>query len=132
MAYTNNYAGYYLGQPIGAPAAQSYSVNGYQPVQQPQNNSGNIMTVFVNTEDEVQNYPVAAGTTVQLICFAANKFWFKSTSTNGVPEALREFEFKETTKVQPQNPASVTRAEFDDLSKKIDKLINDLGGTQNG
>ena len=130
MAYTNNYAGYYLGQPIGtAPAAQSYSVNGYQPVQQPQNNSGNIMTIFVNSDEEANSYPVAAGTTVLLLCFNLNKFWLKSTSTSGVPEQLREFSFDEKTAIV-SNPTGVTRDEFNALSEKIDKLINDLGGTK--
>ena len=94
--------------------------------------TGNILTVFIDKEDEVSSYPVAAGTTVQLICFPANKFWLKSTSTNGVPNAVREFEFKETTKVNQIQGTAVTREEFDKLSAKIDKLINDLGGASNG
>ena len=99
--------------------------------QQPQQ-SGSLMTVFVSSEDEVNTYPVQAGTTVLLLCFPAKKFWLKSTSTNGVPEALREFPFEEKMPVQPQTQNTVTREEFDSLSKKIDKLIQELGGTQNG
>lgn len=110
----------------------TYTYNNTPMSQQLQSNSGNIMTVFITKEEEVDSYPVAAGTTVQLICFPANKFWLKSTSTNGVPEALREFEFKEISKPNIVQGTGVTREEFDSLSKKIDKLINDLGGASNG
>lgn len=99
---------------------------------QPQNNSGNIMTIFVNSDEDANNYPVAAGTTVLLLCFNLKKFWLKSTSTSGVPEQLREFSFEETTVTPAQNQSGVTREEFDSLSKKIDKLISDLGGAANG
>lgn len=102
------------------------------PMQQPQQQqSGNIMTIFVGSDEEANSYPVAAGTTVLLLCFPHKKFWLKSTSTSGVPEQLREFTFDEKTPV-PVVQGGVTREEFDSLSKKIDKLINDLGGSANG
>lgn len=103
------------------------------PMAQPQaqNNSGNIMTIFIGSEEEANSYPVAAGTTVLLLCFQQKKFWLKSTSTSGVPEQLREFSFDEKTPA-PVAQGGVTREEFDSLSKKIDKLINDLGGASNG
>lgn len=102
------------------------------PMPQPQQTPGSIMTIFVNSEDEVKNYPVAAGVTVLLLSFNLKKFWLKSTSTNGVPETLREFPFEETTSNVPMQNSGVTREEFDSLSKKIDKLISDLGGNANG
>lgn len=135
MTYNNNFGANYT------PYQTAYNYTGlnYQtqmPMQQNQPQpqpSGSIMTVFVNTEDEVPGYPVAAGTTVLLLCFPAEKFWLKSTSTNGVPEALREFPFKEKTIAPAQtNMNAVTRDEFNELSSKIDKLIQDLGGAQNG
>lgn len=100
--------------------------------QPPQQTPGSIMTIFVNSEDEVRNYPVAAGVTVLLLSFNLKKFWLKSTSTNGVPESLREFPFEETTPQAAQQSTGVSREEFDSLSKKIDKLIADLGGASNG
>lgn len=99
---------------------------------QPQQTPGSIMTIFVKSEDEVTNYPVAAGVTVILLSFNLKKFWLKSTSTNGVPEGLRVFPFEEATPAQTPQPGGVSREEFDSLSKKIDKLINDLGGGSNG
>lgn len=97
----------------------------YTPSQQ--QNSGSILTIQVTSEDEVNNYPVAAGTTVLLLSFNLKKFWLKSTSTNGVPQPLRVFPFDEVTQTPAPN-GGVTRDEFDALSKKIDKLISDLGG----
>lgn len=98
-------------------------------VQQP---STNLMTIFVNSEEEVANYQVAAGLTVMLLSFNLKKFWLKSTNTNGVPQPIRVFPF--TEEVQPTNiPTnnqndSVTRDEFRALNEKLEKLINDLGG----
>ena len=134
MAYNNYLGGYYPGQPISTtPGVQTYANNGYQTALPQPQQSGSIMTVFINSEDEVPGYPVAAGTTVLLLCFPVEKFWLKSTSTNGVPEALREFPFKEKTIAPVQtNTNAVTRDEFNELSSKIDKLIQELGGTQNG
>lgn len=98
---------------------------------QPQN-SGSIMMIQIQSDDEVNTYPVAAGTTVMLINFSTNKFWLKSTSTSGVPEPLRRFNFNEEI-TQPQTSANaVSREEFESLSQKIDKLIADLGGNNNG
>ena len=107
----------------------SYQAN-YQtavPLQQPQQNQSGLMTIMVSSEDEMLNYPVAAGVTVLLISFNLGKFWLKSTSTNGVPQQPRIFDFTEKTTIQPTTNG-VTREEFDSLNQKIDKLIAELGG----
>ena len=127
MAITNPYYPTSTGSITFSP----YNYQTPLPVQQPQTNSGNIMTIFIGSEEEANSYPVAAGTTVLLLCFQQKKFWLKSTSTSGVPEQLREFSFDEKTPA-PVAQGGVTREEFDSLSKKIDKLINDLGGASNG
>lgn len=98
---------------------------------QQQSNNGSLMTIFVQNEDEVNNYPVAAGLTVLLISFSAKKFWLKSTDTSGVPQQPRSFSFNEETPLQNQNGSFVSRAEFSELSAKLDKLISELGGTKN-
>ena len=118
---------------IGGANFSPYSYQTAVPMAQPQtqNNSGNIMTIFIGSEEEANSYPVAAGTTVLLLCFQQKKFWLKSTSTSGVPEQLREFTFDEKTPTLTAR-GSVSREEFESLSKKIDKLINDLGGASNG
>lgn len=97
-----------------------------------QNNSNSLMTVLVSSEDEVNNYPVAAGFTVMLVDFSHNKFWLKSTAMNGVPQPPRVFTISEISQqpAQIQNGSNVTREEFDALNSKLTKLIASLGGTE--
>lgn len=91
-----------------------------------------IPTVLVSSFDEVLNYPVGAGNTVFFVDFKANKFWMKSTLKNGVPSPLRTFNFDE--EMQQQQPSNqndgvyVTKEDFDDLSKRLNSLIERLGG----
>lgn len=87
-----------------------------------------LMTVFIEREEDVNDYPVAAGTTVQLISFKLGKFWLKSTATNGVPQPLRTFSFTEQTPPTKIQNDGVSRAEFDALNNKLDKLLKELGG----
>ena len=130
MAY--NTSPYYPTQTGGINFAPSnFQTAVPMPQPQPQQTPGSIMTIFVSSEDEVKNYPVAAGVTVLLLSFNLKKFWLKSTSTNGVPESLREFPFEETTPKAPSN-TGVSREEFESLSKKLDKLLSELGGESNG
>ena len=107
-----------------------YSQSAYNASQS--NNTNSLMTVLVNSEEDVNNYPVAAGFTVMLVDFSHNKFWLKSTAMNGVPQVPRAFTITEITNQQPkiQNGSYVTREEFDELNAKIDKLITSLGGTE--
>lgn len=116
------------------PYAQYYPTNYQTPVQQQyqpqmqQTNNGSLMTVFIDREEDVNDYPVAAGTTVQLISFKLGKFWLKSTATNGVPQPLRTFSFTEQTPPTKIQNDGVSRAEFDALNNKLDKLLKELGG----
>lgn len=101
--------------------------------QVPQQNNNSVMVVFVEGEAGARSYPVAAGNTVMLMDFNSNKFWLKATDTNGMPQQLRTFEFKEqVTPQQNQNGTQqiVTREEFNSLSEKLDKLISELGGSK--
>lgn len=95
-----------------------------------QSNQTSLMTIMVSSEEEVINYPVAAGVTVLLISFNLCKFWLKSTSTNGVPQQIRSFEFTEKTQMA-QAQVGVSREEFASLSEQVKKLIQELGGTSN-
>lgn len=113
--------------------ANNYYGNTQTPVQAPsqQNNTGSFMAVFVNGENEVNNYPVAPGLTVMLIDFNLKKFWLKSTGMNGVPQPLRTFPFEEETAAQANpSPEAVSREEFNALNSKLDKLISELGGAK--
>ena len=123
-AYTYNQNGYNTYNP----PYMNYA-HGTQSSVIPQNqNQGTLLTVFVDSEQEVNDYPVAAGTTVQLISFKMGKFYLKSTGTNGVPQPIRSFTFVEDEiKTNNQND-SVSRDEFNALNDKLDKLIAELGG----
>ena len=125
---TNPYSGSYTYNPD--PYGYSRTAMPGQPAQQ--NNSNSLMTVLVNSEDEVNNYPVAAGFTVMLVDFSHNKFWLKSTAMNGVPQPPRVFTISEISQqpTQIQNGSNVTREEFDALNSKLTKLIASLGGTE--
>lgn len=118
--------------PTFTPTSTYQPLQQFQPQQQSQQPSSNLMTIFVNSEEEVLNYPVAAGLTVLLLSFNLQKFWLKSTNTNGVPQPLRVFPFTEEIQQSAQITNNqndlVTRDEFKALNEKLEKLINDLGG----
>lgn len=113
-------------QPGMASQSQPDLLNYSAPKQN--NSNGGLMAVFVNSQEEVDNYPVAAGLTVMLISFPLQKYWLKSTSLNGIPEQLRTFEFTEVTPKPAPDPNVVSRDEFNSLNDKLDKLIKSLGG----
>lgn len=98
----------------------------------PQQNFGSFMTVLVQGEAGANAYPVASGNTVLLMDFDSNKFWLKS-NVNGIPQRLRAFSFIEEVQEQPkqqtQTIQSVSREEFDKLSASVNKLIAELGGS---
>lgn len=124
----NPYGGSYTYNPD--PYGYSRTAIPGQPAHQ--NNSNSLMTVLVSGEDEVNNYPVAAGFTVMLVDFSHNKFWLKSTAMNGVPQPPRVFTISEISQqpTQIQNGSVVTREEFDALNSKLSKLIANLGGAE--
>ena len=93
-------------------------------------NMGGLMTIFISSEDDVNSYPVAPGTSVMLISFEKQKFWIKSRGNDGVPQPLRVFPFKEEQPVANNQKGAVTREEFNSLCSKFDKLLEELGGTK--
>lgn len=123
---------YYAGTPYYSTPPLNGTGYGYSatPAQQQQVTSG-LMTIMISSEEEMKNYPVAAGTTVVLAAFNLGKLWLKSTDTNGVPQAPREFKLTETIQPVASNlQGSVTREEFASLTEKVNKLIDELGGTK--
>lgn len=121
---------YNYGQP------NMYAGGSYTPIQQPQvQQPSSLLTVFVDSEEEVNMYPVAAGVTVMLICFKLGKFYLKATGKNGVPEPLRVFSFTEeavSTQVptQNQNPIYASAEALENISNKLNDLIAKLGGDE--
>lgn len=140
-AYNNPYT-FYSGQP------NAYAGN-YQPYvfpypastvqNQPQvQQQSSLLTVFVDSEEEVNMYPVAAGVTVILICFKLRKFYLKTTGKNGVPEPLRVFSFTEEalsntatgTNQNSVNPIYASAEALENISNKLNDLIAKLGGDE--
>lgn len=96
------------------------------PQMQPQMVMQNcFMPIEVRDEQEAQTYPVAANTTVMLICYAANKFWIKSTNASGTVVSFRTFGFAEEKKEEPQY---ITRTDFEAFKKELLESIQ--GGKQ--
>ena len=131
MAYTNPYVPYVpsygtADQLTARPTYPNYN----QTIPLTSNTvSNNILTIFVDKESDVTDYPVAAGTSVMLISFNLGKFYLKSTANNGVPQPTRVFSFKEEV-VPNTATGSVTREEFNALNDKLSKLIEELGGAK--
>lgn len=106
--------------------------NNYSPVQAPTgpSNMGGLMTILVSSEDDVNVYPIAPGTSVMLVSFEKQKFWIKSRGNDGVPQPIRVFLFKEEQPVTNNQNGAVTRKEFEDLASKLNKLLDELGGAK--
>lgn len=129
MAY--NTSPYYPTTTGGINFAPSNYQTAIPLTQQPQTQqvTPGLMTIMISSEEEMRNYPVAAGTTVLLIAFNLEKLWLKTTDTGGVPQPVREFKITET--IRPNTATgSVTREEFTSLTEKVNKLIDELGGTK--
>ena len=94
---------------------------------QNQNTNPNIITVPITDPSQVNNYAVAAGNIVNLIDFNNKVFYLKSTDPNGIANPLRVFDFNERIQEQQIPQADyVTKKEFEDLSNKINKLLEEL------
>ncbi|WP_295158615.1 hypothetical protein [Selenomonas sp. AE3005] len=105
-------------------AMNMWGNNGYTGNQPQQPTPPNSMITFINDDSIAANYPVAPGTTVALI--NANdpndgKMFIKSTEPNGLPNPMRIFALQEITP-QKQNPDSVSRQEFDALTKQLQSM----------
>lgn len=130
MAYTNPYFPYTSGY-NQLTAYPTYNPSSQTAVPLTSNTvSNSILTIFIDKEEDVTDYPVAAGTSVMLISFKLGKFYLKSTANNGVPQPTRVFSFKEEAAPVNNPVGSVTREEFNALNDKLSKLIEELGGAK--
>jgi len=75
-----------------------------------------LMTIFVNSEDEVNNYPVAAGLTVLLISFNLKKFWLKATDTSGIQAIMDKLCQQEIDALKTQNANLQTQLNMQNLA----------------
>ena len=105
---------------------------GYGNNQQQQPSPPNSMITFINDDSMAANYPVAPGTTVDLINTNDpndDKMFNKSTEPNGLPNPMRIFALQEVTP-QKQSADSVSRQEFDALTKQLQNMQQLLVGLQ--
>ena len=109
----------------------NYFGNSYGQVPSPMNG---FYCVVVQSESEVQNYLVAANSTVLLISFNLKKFWLKGTDQNGIALPLREFEFGEKV-TQPKPPEQAQQnvsPEIEALKKEMEELRNMVSASLGG
>lgn len=90
------------------------------------------MIAFINDDALVANYPVNPGTTVALINandLNEGRMYIKSAEPNGLPRPMRVFKIQDITP-QAKSSDSVSRQEFENLSKQIMGLQQLLAGLQ--
>ena len=78
---------------------------------------------WVQGESAAKSWYVPAGQTALLMDSEDMKFYLKSADASGIPLPLRVFTYSEV-KEAPKGDSSnyVTRAEYDDLVKRIDEI----------
>lgn len=96
-----------------------YQTNMQVPNLQPQPQAQQVTDSWVMTEDEVKNFRVMPNCTVRLWHMNEPVFWVKQADAMGHP-TTRKFSYTEDTS---ENPVPVTRAEFEDLVAKVNKLV---------
>ena len=111
----NNFVGGFGNMPQQPQAMQTVMQNCYMPIE-------------VRDEAEARSYPVAANTTVMLMCRAEKKFWIKSTNASGTVVAFRPHRYEEEIQEQPQY---ITKADLDSKFDEFEKrLLETLGGNK--
>lgn len=99
-----------------------------QPVPQSQNlPQGQLLNnvVLVPDIDNTDWYPISPGGTVLFLNTAMTCFRLRSREQNGFPGQDRRWEMKEVAP-PPQTNGPVTRQEFNDLSSKMDQMMQIL------
>lgn len=89
---------------------------------------------WVQGEADAKSRPVAAGHSVILMDTEESVMYIKSVDPSGMPQPLRIFDYKEResqgkTADAVSKPADdhVTREEFNQLSEKVDRLLQGEG-----
>ena len=87
---------------------------------------------WVQGEAAAKAYPVAAGQSVLLMDSEDQIMYIKSTDTSGMPQPLRVFDYTERKAGGVAKVAAadeyVTKAEFDEYCKTINKTLHDIQG----
>lgn len=100
---------------------------GQMPMQQPQTQSqvSYMNVVLVPDIDNTDWYPINPGGKVMFLDTGMTCFKLQSRAQNGFPEPERRWKIEEITP-PPQQNGMVTRQEFNDLSSKMDQMMQIL------
>lgn len=90
------------------------------------------MIISVNGFEEAKAYPVMFNNSEILMDNNRDVFYLKSVDGMG-KYTIATYEFHKIENEKPLTSADfVTREQFDNLNSKLDKLLNELGGLNNG
>ena len=90
------------------------------------------MIISVNSFEEAKSYPVMYNSSELLMDNNRDVFYVKSVDGMG-KYVINTYRFEQIENEKPLTAENfVTREQFSDLSKKLDFLISELGGKQNG
>lgn len=90
------------------------------------------MIISVNSFEEAKAYPVLFNSSEILMDNTKDVFYVKSVNGMG-KYTISTFKFEKVENEQPLTSANfVTKEQFNDLSSKLDYLINELGVKQDG
>lgn len=84
---------------------------------------------YVNGIEGARNYPLAFGRSAVLMDTQAALFYFKESNSMG-QATLKAYEFKEVALPAQQQAQYATKAEIEDIAKKLDELIRQKGEAQ--
>lgn len=90
---------------------------------QSQQTNDQIFTVVINSPQQVDIYPVAAGNTVMLIDYEHGKLYAKTNPANGLNPIVKIYNFTEES--APEKQPSSTYASME-MVKKLESQVLDL------
>lgn len=90
------------------------------------------MIITVNNFDEAKAYPVMYNNSELLMDNNQDVFYVKSVDGLG-KVTIKTYRFEQIENEKPMTPEDfVTKAQFNELSSKLDTIIRELGGVANG
>lgn len=121
---TQNFTGYDPYPPYAQGTPQAYPSNWVYTATP----AKTLSARYITSDDEVINYPIGRNCDVIFIDFNRRVFYLKSSDVNGVLYPLRRFPFNEETPTPDKGGDYATKSDFDELSRKLNDLIEKLGG----
>lgn len=90
------------------------------------------MIISVNNFEEAKSYPVMYNSTELLMDNSKDVFYVKSVDSLG-KVTIETYKFEKIENEKPFSPENyVTQEQFSQLASKLDFIVNELGGANNG